>query len=155
MTSHYDQERERLDAKLRKVGAMHERGGIVAISPAAVESLPVDLRRRYLYLHDTAFDRGCDLGCGWIDPAYCQARIWERANRTRPAGFVSLSSMHTRQLLDALTLSRGDYGFWSPEGEWGPGYSSDEIKAELAHRPHIPNKQEAKAARRAAAQGKA
>ena len=145
---------ERLDAQLHAAGAMDGAGSLIAIRPAAIQALPSDLRERYLVLHDVSFDRGCDLHCGWLDPDYCQARIAEQFTRPRPATLVTLASLHTRQLLDALESSRGSGGVWSPDGEWGAGYSADEIKAELARRPHVPNKPEAKAARRAAAQGR-
>lgn len=145
--------REQLDAQLHKIGAMDADGGLVAISAVAVKALPYDLKQRYLALHDYAFDRGCDLKCGWLDPVYCRARNAERFKRPRPADLPTLASLHTRQLLEVLRISRGNDGFWSPEGEWGPGYSLAEIKTELARRPHVPNKTEAKAARRAHAEG--
>ena len=54
-------------------------------------------------------------------------------------------------LLDAIHRVGGHW--YSPGGS-DSGYSLDEVKAELATREHVPNKPEAKALRREAAQGR-
>lgn len=80
-----------------------------------------------------------------------------------------LKSRHTRQLLqirDMIYRVSGYNRYIIPENEVGcdpiNDYSGggcwvtlEQVKAELATRPHIPNKKEAKAIRQARAKGKA
>ena len=70
----------------------------------------------------------------------------ERPFRTpRP---LDLPRQPTRVLLSYLHHARL-WGYYSPyEGPNAPSVTLGEIKAELARRPHVPNKQEAKALRR-------
>lgn len=62
----------------------------------------------------------------------------------------TLSSLHTRELLDYLACAR-KYGGWYSPYDGKCGYTIDEIKEELSKREHIPNKAEAKKKRQAAA----
>lgn len=74
----------------------------------------------------------------------------------RKQSIETMKKTSTRQLLQWLNYARKcGGGFWSPSGSSGKyGYRWDDLKKELATREHIPNKKEAKALRRAAAQGK-
>jgi len=60
---------------------------------------------------------------------------------------MPLNEMATRQLLKVLAQSR--VGYSEEEGGGPRDYTTEEIKAELAKRPHIPTGEEAKAIRRA------
>lgn len=54
-----------------------------------------------------------------------------------------LTDEHTRVLLDYLKHARACGGWYSP-WDSDTGYTIEELKAELATRPHVPNKAEAK-----------
>lgn len=58
-----------------------------------------------------------------------------------------LRALNTRHLMALLSRSRGDSGHCN--------YLHNEVKEILRRRPHVPNKIEAKALRRAKAQGRA
>ncbi len=64
-----------------------------------------------------------------------------------------LNNLSTRELLQYLDWARKFNGWYSPFDN-GTGYTTDEIKAVLATREHIPNKAEAKVARQAEARQK-
>ena len=67
-------------------------------------------------------------------------------------GNYDLKSLHTRELMGYLRLARAFGGRFCPaDHNYNPSISIDDIKAELATRPHVPNKQEGKEARRKAA----
>lgn len=67
--------------------------------------------------------------------------------RTRaPGEGRELATLSTRELMDYLDCARKFGGFYSP-WEGSTGYTIEEIRAELATREHVPNKQEAKALR--------
>jgi hypothetical protein len=56
-----------------------------------------------------------------------------------------LAGVHTKVLLSYLKGARKCGGFWSPSGDSnGFGFTTDELKKELATREHVPNKQEAR-----------
>ena len=77
-------------------------------------------------------------------------------SRGRAAWKPPAADMSTRELLFTLGKARACGGWYSPyDANGGPGYTVEELKAELAGREHVPNKPEGKALRRAAAQGKA
>lgn len=64
------------------------------------------------------------------------------------------SELPTRQLLAYLKLARKMGGWYSPIGPNSRfGYNTEQLKAELATREHVPNKIEAAAARKLAARG--
>lgn len=75
-----------------------------------------------------------------------------------------LSEYHTKELLAfrrGLESDWSDYNAYIKYGEWDywkspskPNYTVDELKTELAKRPHIPNKKEGKELRREAAKRK-
>lgn len=65
----------------------------------------------------------------------------------------SLKDKHTRELLALLQNTRASQGDEMLELHY-VGYTSAEIKTELATREHIPNKQEAKALRQTKAKEK-
>ena len=63
-----------------------------------------------------------------------------------------LEALHTKQLLQYLDSARRcGSGYYDPTENHGPGIPIEAIKEELAKRPHIPNKREAKLARQLAA----
>ena len=69
-----------------------------------------------------------------------------------------LASVATKRLLGAFRDARqgrfaGDNDPVRIRGLWHLSFTSDEVRAELAKREHVPNKQEARALRRARAQG--
>ena len=71
---------------------------------------------------------------------------------SRQPSHAPVESLPTRQLLKYLDLARKFGGFYSPvDSHSGVGYTLDELKAEAAKREHVPNKREAKEARRRAA----
>lgn len=61
-----------------------------------------------------------------------------------PENFKDLTKIHTKVLLDWLNHARKCGGSYSPSGTYVDVFSIDELKAELATREHIPNKEEAK-----------
>jgi hypothetical protein len=86
---------------------------------------------------------------------------WREAHRglpyhQRPSDrcIDKIRHMSTRELLWTLKQTNACGGWYSPEGSgahWG--YSADDLKAELAERPHIPKRAEAKELRRKKALG--
>jgi hypothetical protein len=58
-----------------------------------------------------------------------------------------LSQTHTRKLMQWLEKARKCGGGWSPWDNKMDVITFEDIKAELAKRPHIPNKKESKALR--------
>lgn len=87
-----------------------------------------------------------------LDPSYAEGAL------SKQALAQDLASLHARQLLALLRRLRAaqsnqhDYAGASPEeAEQQFGAAIAAVKAQLATRPHILNKQEAKALRQAAA----
>lgn len=87
-----------------------------------------------------------------LDPDYVEGAVVAQALAQ------DLPALHARQLLALLRRLRAaqsnqqDYAGASPaQAEQQFGAAIAAVKAELATRPHIPNKQEAKALRQAAA----
>lgn len=66
-----------------------------------------------------------------------------------------LQELSTKDLMTFRNSCYATNGYHSVhDNNVGPWFTLEEVKEELAKRPHIPNKQEGKALRRAAAQGK-
>lgn len=65
---------------------------------------------------------------------------------------ANLRRLSTRQLMNWLRLSHRYHGQYETGGLV---YSTEDIKDILKYRPHVPNKKEGKAIRRAKAQGRA
>ena len=57
---------------------------------------------------------------------------------------IDLAILSTGQLLSYLQAARRCGGHYSPYESGGPSITIEEIKAELATRPHIPNRAERK-----------
>lgn len=74
---------------------------------------------------------------------------------TKDEKLKRLESEHTKVLLSWLKSARACGGWWSPCGDSGSnfGYTTAELKAELAKRPHVPNKQESRQIRQRKAKG--
>ena len=68
--------------------------------------------------------------------------------------YALVENLSTRQLMSLLRRTYRTNGWYSPiDGNSPFGYTTEEIKAELATREHVPNKAEGRALRRQAAQG--
>lgn len=64
-----------------------------------------------------------------------------------------LKKYHTKVLLYMLNISRKCGGWYSICGYGGHGYTTEQLKIELATREHIPNKLESRRIRQRAARG--
>jgi hypothetical protein len=72
-------------------------------------------------------------------------------SRGKDAWKPPVADMSTRELLGLLARIRRVGGWYTPYDTHGgavPGYSFEEVKAELAHRPHVPTGAQAKQIRR-------
>jgi hypothetical protein len=79
-------------------------------------------------------------------------------SRGKDAWKPPVSDMGTRELLALLARIRRVGGWYTPYGTHEgpvPGYSLEEVKAELSRRPHVPTGAEAKQQRRERARGRA
>ena len=74
---------------------------------------------------------------------------------SKPRRRPSLKKMDTRKLKNMLDTGRacGGVYFWLGS-DGGPSWTTDELKAELSTREHIPNKAEAKKIRQEIAKAK-
>lgn len=88
----------------------------------------------------------------WVSCDDVRAELERRSRAMEERRLKALKTAHTRQLLKWLDHARRFGGFFSPcDSKSDYGWNYAEIKAELATRPHIPGKLEARAKRQEAA----
>jgi hypothetical protein len=81
----------------------------------------------------------------WVDKSVIRDELMRRDS-------LDLTKKSTRELLDWLRYSYAFNGFFSPcDSHSSHGVTTEELKAELAKREHVPNKVEARENRRRAA----
>lgn len=87
-----------------------------------------------------------------VERRWIIVELEERRKAEHEQGLAELRRRSTRELLLYLNYARAFGGWFSPcDSSSSYGFFYDDIKAELATRPHIPGKLEAKANRQKAA----
>ena len=87
------------------------------------------------------------------DPARVRAGIYPKKEKPPGPGPYDLDRLHTRELMRYLRNAQA-MGSYDPTDGNGKHISLEEIKAELAKRPHVPNKPEGTKLRREASKGR-